>query len=41
LEAPAVFFDVFGGVPVGEAEVEDLFVIDGGDAAGGGAEGVD
>lgn len=33
--------DVGAGVPVGEAEVEDLFVFDRGDAAGAGAKGVD
>ena len=33
--------DVFAGVPVGEAEVEDFFVVEGADAAGARAESVD
>ncbi len=41
LEAAAIFEDVFAGVPVGEAEIQDLFVFEWGDAAGAGAEGVD
>ena len=32
--------NVFAGVPVGEAEVEDFFVSEGADTAGAGAESV-
>jgi hypothetical protein len=41
LEAAAIFEDVFAGVPVGEAEVEDFFGFKGGDAAGAGGEAVE
>ena len=41
LEAAAVFEDVFAGVPVGEAEVEDSFAFDRRDAAWACAEGMD
>lgn len=41
MEAAAVFEDVFAGVPVGEAEIEDFFVVEGADAAGAGGETVD
>jgi hypothetical protein len=41
LEAAAVFEDVFAGVPVGEAEIEDLFVFKGADSARAGAEAMD
>ena len=41
LEKAAVFEDVFTRVPVGEAEVENLFVLESADAAGSGAEAVD
>jgi hypothetical protein len=38
LKASAVFEDVFAGVPVGEAEVEDFFAVKIGDSTGFGAE---
>ena len=41
MEKTAVFEDVFAGVPVGEAEVENPFVVESADAAGTGAEAVD
>lgn len=41
LEAAAVFEDVFAGVPVGEAEVEDSFVVQGADASRASAERMD
>jgi hypothetical protein len=41
LEAAAVFEDVFAGVPVGEAEIEDFFVFKWRDPAGAGAESMD
>jgi hypothetical protein len=41
LEAAAVFLDVFAGVPIGVAEVEDFFVFEGRDAPWDGGEGVD
>jgi hypothetical protein len=41
LEAAAVFEDVVAGVPVGEAEIEDFFAVQIGDAAGFGAEAVE
>lgn len=34
LEAAAVFLDVFAGVPVGEAEIEDVIAVERADAAG-------
>ena len=37
----AVFEDVFFGVPIGEAEIEEFFIVEGADAAGLGAETVD
>lgn len=40
LQAPAVFEDVFSGVPVGEAEVEDFFTVERTDAAGTSGEAV-
>lgn len=41
LEVATVFSDVFAGVPVGEAEVEDGLAVQFGDAAGKGGEAVD
>ncbi len=41
LKAPAIFEDVFAGVPFHEAEIEDFFGFEGADAAGAGAEAVD
>jgi hypothetical protein len=41
LEATAIFEDVFAGVPVGEAEIQDFFTAEWADAAGVGAEAVD
>jgi len=41
LEAAAIFEDVFASVRFGEAEVEDFFVAEHGDAAWAGAEAVD
>jgi len=41
LEFFAVFEDVFAGVPVGEAEIEDGVTVEIGDAAGDGAEAVE
>jgi hypothetical protein len=41
LEAAAVFEDVFAGVPIDEAEVQDFFAVEVGDAAGFGAEAVE
>ena len=41
LEAAAILEDVFFGVPFGEAEIEEFFIVKGADAAGLGAETVD
>lgn len=41
LEFFAIFEDVFAGVPVGEAEIEDALAIEIGDATGDGAETVE
>ena len=41
MEKAAVFEDVLAGVPIGETEVENLFVVQSADAAGTGAEAVD
>jgi hypothetical protein len=41
LEAAAIFEDVFAGVPIGEAEIQNFFAVERADAAGAGAEAVD
>ena len=41
MEAAAIFEDVFFGVPVGEADIEDFLAVLSADAAGLGAEAVD
>lgn len=40
LETAAVFEDIFAGIPVGKAEVEDGLVVEGGDTAGAGGKAV-
>ena len=40
-KAAAIFEDVFAGVPIGKAQIEDELVVEIADAAGAGAESVD